>query len=263
MKMEEIRIHKTAIVDSKAKIADDVEIGPYTVVGPEVTIGKNVKIASHCIIKGKTTIGKDCQIFPGAVIGEVPQDKKFSGGKGICLEIGEGNIIREYVTIHLGTLEGGGKTIIGNNNLLMAYSHVAHDCVVGNHCVMANVGTLGGHVTLEDNAVVGGLSAVHQFVRVGRLAIIGGCTKVVQDIPPFSMCDGHPAKVFNVNLIGLKRANISKETILLLKQAFKILFSAGLSKTHAIEKIEKEIQPTPEVEHLIFFAKTTKRGLCS
>ena len=261
--MENIKIHKTAVIHPDAKLANGVTVGPYSVIGPNVTISENVRIATHCNIDGNTTIGKNCQIFTGAVVGNIPQDKKYDGGEGVSLEIGEGNIIREYVTIHVGTVDGGGKTIIGNDNLFMAYSHVAHDCIVGNNCVMANVGTLAGHVTLEDNAVVGGLSAVHQFVRLGRLSIVGGCSKVVQDVPPFSMCDGHPAKVYNLNFIGLRRAKMPAESISLLKQSFKILFHSDLSKVNALEKLEKEIEPCPEVEHLIFFAKTTKRGLCS
>lgn len=261
--MESVQLHKTAVIHPSAKLACGVAVGPYSVIGPYVTIAENVKIGSHCIIEGQAAIGKNCQIFTGAIIGSAPQDKKYNGEEDVSFTIGENNIIREYVTMNTGTSEGGGKTIVGNNNLFMAYSHVAHDCIIGNNCVLANAGTLAGHVTLEDNAVVGGLSAVHQFVRLGRLSIVGGCSKVVQDIPPFSMCDGHPAKVYDLNYTGLKRAKISLKTINLLKQAFKILFHSGLSKTHAIEKIEKEIEPSPEVEHLIFFAKTTKRGLCS
>jgi UDP-N-acetylglucosamine acyltransferase len=263
MVMENTQIHKTAIIDPCAKLGDGVSIGPYTVVGPNVMIDDNVKIASHCVLEGKTTVGAGTQLYSGAVIGSDPQDKKHKSTDDVELIIGENNVIREFVTINPGTVEGGAKTVLGDNNLLMAYSHVAHDCVIGNNCVMANSGTLAGHVTLEDNAVVGGLSAVHQFVRLGRLAIVGGCSKVVQDIPPFSMCDGHPAKVFNINIIGLKRAAISLEVVKNLKRAFKILFHSGLSKTHAIEKIENEISSSPEIDHLIFFAKTTKRGLCS
>ncbi|MDZ4242423.1 MAG: acyl-ACP--UDP-N-acetylglucosamine O-acyltransferase, partial [Candidatus Omnitrophota bacterium] len=229
--MEGLNIHKTAVVNPDAKLSPGVTVGAYSIVGSDVTIGDNVKIGDHCVIDGQTTVGKNSQVFTGAIIGSAPQDKKYSGQDNVYLTIGENNIIREYVTINTGTVEGGGKTVIGKNNLLMAYSHVAHDCVIGNNCVMANVGTLAGHVTLEDNAIVGGLTAVHQFVRLGRLSIVGGCSKVVQDIPPFSMCDGHPAKVYNLNLVGLKRANVSLKTVNVLKKAFKILFFSGLSKT--------------------------------
>ena len=261
--MEGQNIHKTAVVNPNARLSPGVTIGAYSIIGPEVTLGDNVKIGSHCVIDGQTTIGKNCTIYTGAVVGSPPQDKKHDANSNVYLNIGENNVIREYVTMNTGTTEGGGKTTIGNNNLFMAYAHVAHDCVVGNNCVMANVGHLAGHVTLEDNSIIGGLSAIHQFVRLGRLSIVGGCSKVVQDVPPFSMCDGHPAQVYSLNSVGLKRAKINPNTYKLLKKAFKILFHSGLTKTHALEIIEEEIPPCPEVEHLIFFVKTSKRGVCS
>jgi len=244
------------------QLSPGVIIGPYSVIEGGVKISDNVRIGAHCVITGQTTIGRNCKIYTGAVIGSAPQDKKHSSDDNVFLNIGENNTIREYVTINPGTVEGGGKTVIGDNNLLMAYAHVAHDCIVGNNCVMANAATLGGHVVLEDNTIIGGFCAIHQFVRVGRLAIIGGCSKVVQDIPPFSMCDGHPARVIRTNSVGLNRAEIEPSTVLLLKRAFKILFQSGLSKTHALEKIESEIEMCPEIEHLTFFVKTSKRGLC-
>ena len=261
--MEDLNIHKTAVVHPSAKLSPGVSIGPYSVVDGDVTIGDGVRIGSHCVVTGQTTIGKNCKIFSGAIVGSQPQDKKFRGDENVFLRIGENNVIREYVTINPGTADGGGKTVIGDNNLIMVYSHIAHDCLVGNNCVLANAAALAGHVTLEDNAVLGGLTGIHQFVRLGRLSIVGGCSKVVQDIPPFSTCDGHPAKVFGINSIGLKRAKFSLETVTRIKKAFKILFGSGLSKTTAIERIEKELGPCPEVEHLIFFIKMSKRGVCS
>ena len=260
--MNKTQIHSTAIVDPKAKLGKGVSIGPYSVIDGNVTLGDNCQIGSHCVVTGHTTIGKNCQFFTGAVIGSVPQDKKYNVQEKAFLIIGDHNIFREYTTVNPGTGDGG-KTIIGNNNLLMAYAHVAHDCVLGNNCVIANNGTLAGHVTLEDMAVVGGLTAVHQFVRLGELSIVGGCSKVVQDIPPFSLCDGHPAKVFNINSIGLKRAKFSLSTINSLRKAFKILFHSGLTKSHAVQKIEKELAPCLQLKHLIEFTKTSKRGLCS
>lgn len=254
-------IHKTAIVSKKAKIAKNVAIGPYAVIKDNVQLGEGVQVGSFCVIEGNVTVGKNCEFFTGAVIGSVPQDKKFQDEKDVFLEIGENNVFREYVTVNPGTGPGG-KTIIGNNNLFMAYAHVAHDCLIGSHCVVANNGTFAGHVTMEDMAVVGGLTAIHQFVRVGRLAIIGGCSKVVQDIPPFSTCDGHPAKVYSINAIGLRRAKIPSETIKILHKAFKILFHSGLSKKNALEKAQKEIKSCPEVDHLISFVSTSKRGTC-
>lgn len=258
-----IHIHKTALIHSGAKLSPGVSVGPYSIIEGCVTILDNTRVGSHCFITGQTTIGRNCKIYTGAVIGSAPQDKKFNADDNVFLNIGENNIIREYVTINPGTLEGGGKTILGNNNLMMAYAHVAHDCIIGNDCVLANNATLAGHVILEDNAVIGGLSGVHQFVRLGRLSIVGGCSKVVQDIPPFSMCDGHPARVVRTNLVGLQRLGISSETMLLLKKAFKILFFSGLTRAHALEKISAEIPSSPEIDHLIFFTKTSTRGLCS
>jgi len=254
-----IDIHPTAIVSKKAKLAEDIKVGPFSVIGDCVKIGPQVKISGHCLIEGNTTIGSNCEIFSGAVIGSRPQDLKYKGEKSF-LEIGDNNIIREYCTFNLGTEEGG-KTVVGNNNLFMAYSHVAHDCVVGNNCVIANNGTLAGHVTIEDMAVIGGLVAIHQFVKIGKLSIIGGCSKVVQDIPPYSTCDGHPARVYGLNLIGLRRHDIARESIKQLDCTFKILFNSGLSAKHSLEKIEKEVQFTPEVTYLVNFIKNSERGI--
>lgn len=255
-----MKIHPTAIVDTKAKLADDVEVGPYAIIGPHVEIKKASKIGVHAVIDGYTTIGEDCRIFTGACVGTIPQDLKYKGGKSF-LKIGNGNIIREYVTINPGTKEGG-VTSIGAGNLLMAYSHVAHDCIVGNGCIIANSGTLAGHVELEDKVVMGGLAAIHQFVRVGKLSIVGGCSKVVQDIPPFSTCDGHPAKVYGLNLVGLRRANISKDAQAALKKSFKILFHSGLSFRNVVDRVYQEAGHFEEVDYLIDFIKSSKRGMC-
>ncbi len=260
--MENLNIHKSAVINPSVKLSPGVTVGPYSIIDGEVTIGDNVRIGSHCVITGQTTIGKNCKIYTGAVVGSAPQDKKYSADDNVFLNIGENNIIREYVTINPGTAEGGGKTVIGNNNLIMAYSHVAHDCIIGNNCTLANNATLAGHVLLEDNATIGGFGAIHQFVRLGRLCIVGGCSKVVQDIPPFSMCDGHPAKVYGANSVGLKRAQFSTEKIQRIKRALKILFLSGLAKKTALERVAKEIASCPEIEHLIFFTKTSERGLC-
>jgi len=254
-----MQIHSTAIVSKKAKLGQGVCVGPYSLISDNVSIGDNTVIGSHCVVEGNTTIGANCHIFTGAVVGSQPQDLKFKGEK-VFLEIGDNNIIREYCTLNPGTEEGG-KTIVGSNNLFMAYSHIAHDCRVGSYCVLANSGTLAGHVTIEDRAVVGGLVAIHQFVRVGRLSIIGGCSKVVQDIPPYSTCDGHPALVFGLNLVGLRRNNVSKDSMHALDKAYKLLFNSGLLVKHALEKVEKEVNLTPEVSHLIDFVKTSERGI--
>ncbi|PIQ86019.1 MAG: acyl-[acyl-carrier-protein]--UDP-N-acetylglucosamine O-acyltransferase [Candidatus Omnitrophica bacterium CG11_big_fil_rev_8_21_14_0_20_43_6] len=252
-------IHPTAIISPKAKLADQVSVGPYTIISDQVTIGAGTAIGAHCVIEGNTTIGKNCEIFTGSVIGSRPQDLKFKNEK-VFLEIGNNNIIREYCTLNPATKEGA-KTIVGNDNLLMAYSHVAHDCRVANGCVLANNSTLAGHVSIEDKAVIGGLVAIHQFVRIGMLAIIGGCSKVVQDIPPFSTCDGHPARVYGLNLIGLRRKGISHDAIKKIDQAFKLIFNSGLSAKHALERVEKEIEKTEEIIYLVDFVKKSERGL--
>ena len=255
-----MKIHPTAIVDKKAKLADSVEVGPYAIIGPTVEIASSTSIGAHVVIEGRTSIGENCRIFTGAVIGSIPQDLKYKDAKSF-LKIGNNNIIREYVTMNPGTDEGG-VTSVGNENLFMAYSHVAHDCKVGNGCVIANSGTLAGHVKLEDKAVIGGLTAIHQFARVGKMAMIGGCSKVVQDVPPFSTCDGHPAKVYGLNLIGLRRSEVSKETQSALKQAFKILFYSGLIFKSAAEKVREEVGDIREVKYLLDFIKESKRGVC-
>lgn len=254
-----MQIHQTAIVSKKAKLAEDIQLGPYSIISDNVQIGQGSKIGAYCVIDGNTTIGKSCEIFTGAVIGSSPQDLKYKGENSF-LEIGDKNIIREYCTLNLGTGDGG-KTVIGNGNLLMAYSHVAHDCRIGDNCVIANNGTLAGHVTIEDKAVIGGLTAIHQFVAIGKLSIIGGCSKVVQDIPPYSTCDGHPASVFGLNLVGLKRDGMKKEVIRRLGHAFKILFNSGLSVKHALENIDKEGELCNEVSYLVSFIKNSSRGI--
>lgn len=259
--MSGVKIHPTAIVDPQARLGAGVTVGPYSIIERGVTLGENVEIGAHAVITGQTNIGRDCKIFSGAVIGSIPQDKKFGGQDDVGLVIGEKNVFREFVTVNMGTVEGGGRTIIGNGNFIMAYAHVAHDCRIGDGCIIANAGTLAGHVTLEDRVVLGGLAAVHQFVRLGKLSIIGGCSKVVQDIPPFSTCDGHPAKVFGLNLVGLKRSDMSKETMHTLRKAFKILFHSGLSRSNALEQVTKELPSCPELDHLLNFVKTSERGI--
>lgn len=252
-------IHKTAIINPGADLGDEVSVGPYAIINDKVRIGSGTRIGPHCVIESFTTIGKNCQIFSGAIIGSITQDKKFKGTRSF-LEIGDNNIIREYATINRGTEEDS-KTIIGNDNLIMAYSHIAHDCRIGNEVVIANCGTLAGYVTIEDKAVLGGLSAVHQYVRMGELAIIGGCSKVVQDIVPYSMADGHPAEVYGINSLGLERADIQDEIRNNLKKAFKMLFSMKLNVKNALARIEEEIPPSREINHLIDFIKSSQRGI--
>ena len=255
-------IHPTAIIHPQARLDEDVIVGPYTVVDRDVTIGAHTRIGAHCVVEGHTTIGQECEIFTGAVIGSIPQDLKYRGEKSLLI-IGDRNKIREYVTINPGTAGGGGKTVIGSDCLLMAYAHVAHDCVLGDRVVIANSAALAGHITIEDRAIVGGLVGIHQFVRVGTLAMIGGCSRVVQDIPPYATCVGYPAKVFGLNREGLKRARIPSASLGCLHRAFRLLFHSQLSMSHALEQVASEILDNcPELEHLLDFIRQSKRGVC-
>ncbi|MFH1867592.1 MAG: acyl-ACP--UDP-N-acetylglucosamine O-acyltransferase [Candidatus Omnitrophota bacterium] len=254
-----MKIHNTAIVDPKAELADDVLVGPYAVIKANVRIGSGTSIESHCVINEYTAIGKDCKIFSGAIIGSVTQDKKFEGGKSF-LEIGDNNIIREYVTINRGTEENS-KTIIGNDNLLMAYTHIAHNCIIGNSVTIANCGTLAGHVIIEDNAIIGGLGGIHQFVKMGSFSILGGHSKLVQDLPPYFMADGHPAKVFGINSLGLERAGTPDDVKDGLKKAFKIVYSMKLNTKNALKRIKEEIPPSKEISNLISFIESSQRGI--
>ena len=254
-----VKIHPTAIVHPDAELGEGVEIGPYSIVAGTVKIGDRTSVGPRVTIEGHTVLGEECQVFTGAVIGSVTQDKKYDGGTSY-LRIGDRNKIREYVTVNPGTKEGT-ETVIGDDTLLMAYAHVAHDCVIGSYAILANAATLAGHVIVEDRAIIGGLSAVHQFVRIGTLAIVGGCSKAVQDVPPYMMADGHPAKVYGLNSVGLDRAGVSKDDKALLKKAFKILFRSGLSVKNAAAKIREEIPNTPSIETLLQFLRGSERGI--
>lgn len=254
-----VNIHPTAIVHPDAELGEGVEVGPYSLVAGTVKVGDQTCIGARVTVEGHTILGDECELFTGAVVGSITQDKKYDGGTSY-LKIGNRNKIREYVTINPGTKEGS-ETTIGDDNLIMAYAHVAHDCVIGNRVTLANVATLGGHVVIEDRAIIGGLSAVHQFVRIGALSIVGGCSKVVQDVPPFIMVDGHPAKAYGINSVGLERAGVSKEDKALIKKAFKILFRSGLSVRNAAAKIQEEIPLTSSIETLLIFLKSSERGI--
>ena len=254
-----VKIHPTAIVHPDAELGEGVEVGPYSIIAGTVKIGDRTLVGPRVSVEGNTVIGEDGQLFTGAVVGSITQDKKYDGGTSY-LRIGNRNRIREYVTINLGTKEGT-ETVIGDDNLIMAYAHVAHDCVIKNHTILANQATLAGHVLIEDGAIVGGLSAVHQFVRIGTLAIVGGCSKVVQDVPSFMMADGHPAKVYGINSVGIDRAGLGKEEKSILKKAYKILFRSGLSVRNAIVKIQTEIPASRSIQTLLEFLKTSERGI--
>jgi UDP-N-acetylglucosamine acyltransferase len=235
-------------------------VGPYCVVGEHVTLGEGCKLHSHVVIDGHTTLGARNEIFPFASLGLKTQDLKWTGGL-TGVEIGDDNTFREYVTVNSATSDGG-VTRIGSHNHILAYAHVAHDCALGNHIVMSNAATLAGHILVEDHAVVGGLAAIHQFCRIGRMSIIGGCSKVVQDVPPFMLVDGNPAETRTINKIGLERNGMSEETQNALKHAYKILFRDGLTIPNALARIESELPASPELKHLVQFARSGERGLC-
>jgi len=253
------RIHPTAIIHPAAKIGDDCEIGPYCVIGEHVGIGPRCRLHSHVVIDGHTRMGEANQAYPFATIGLQTQDLKWKGGL-TRTEIGSHNTFRENVTIHSATSDGD-ATLIGNHNNLLAYAHVAHDCKLGDHIVMSNVGTLAGHVVVEDHAIVGGLAAVHQFCRIGRMSIIGGCSKVVQDVPPYMMADGNPASTRTVNKVGMERNGVSDGAQSAIRQAFKILFREGLTISNALAQIQMELPQLPEIAELVKFVKSSERGI--
>jgi UDP-N-acetylglucosamine acyltransferase len=253
------RIHPTAIVHPQAILGDGCEIGPYCVIGGEVELGPGCRLHSHVVLDGCTVLGRENELFPFASAGLKTQDLKWKGGV-TRTRIGDRNTFREHVTIHSATGDGE-TTLIGSGNLLLAYSHVAHNVVLGDRIIMSNAATLGGHVVVEDSAVVGGLAAVHQFCRIGRMSIIGGCSKVVQDVPPFMLADGNPAQTRTINKVGLERNGVPEETQSAIKQAFKILFREGLTVSNALQQIEAELPPLPEIQHLVQFARASERGL--
>jgi len=254
-------IHPSAIVDPKAEVSQGVEIGPYSVVEKGVFIDEGTKIGPHVIVREGTQIGKQCQIFQFSSIGEAPQAFFYKGEK-TCLMVGHQNIIREFVTLHRGTIKGGGKTVVGNDNFIMAYSHVAHDCQIGNQVVMANGATLGGHILVEDHAIIGAFAAVHQFCRVGAHAIISGLTGVSQDIPPYVTAAGSRARLYGLNMVGLRRFKFSEQTIRSLKKAYRIIFRSGLTLEKAMKAVEEDdIFQVSEVKHLLDFIQHSKRGI--
>ncbi len=255
-----VRIHPTALVSPGAQLGENVEIGAFSVIESSVVIGKNSQIFHHVSITGNTMIGDECKIFPFASLGSAPQDLKYQGQKSfVC--IGKKNIIRESVTINPGTEEGT-TTEIGDSNLIMAYSHIAHNCIVGSNCVLANSATLAGHVTLGSRVIIGGLVAIHQFCRIGDFSIIGGCSKVVQDVPPYALCDGHPAFIYGLNLVGLRRAGINSETIKVLRRVYKILFFEGHTTKEGVEIVRSEFNSVPQIKQLIDFVTLSSRGIC-
>lgn len=253
------RIHPTAVIDSTATVGQTTHIGPYCVLGPNVKLGEGCTLHSHVTIAGPSVIGEGNEFYPHSSIGQRSQDLKYEG-EPTHLEIGNGNTFREFVTVHRATAPGG-VTRIGSHGNFLAYSHVAHDCVVGDHVIFSNNGTLAGHVVVGDHAVIGGLSGVHQFCRIGAHAIIGGCTKIVQDVPPFMIADGNPAEIRGVNHVGLERRGFATEAIRELREAYRVLYRENLNTTQGLAVLRERYSASELVVHLADFIASSERGI--
>lgn len=252
-------IHPSAIVSEKAELGKNVSVGPHTIIEENVVVGDDCKIQSSVVLASGTRLGKNVSVSHSAVIGTEPQDLKF-GGEETTAEIGDNTVVREFVTFNRGTVAHG-KTTIGKNCLIMAYAHVAHDCIIGDHVIMANSVNLAGHVEIGDYAILGGVLPVHQFVKIGAHAMIGGGFRVQQDICPYSLVGGYPLKVVGINSVGLKRRGFSQETVKTLEQVFKILFFSELNTTQAAEKIKSDFESTPEIKEILGFINRSNRGI--
>jgi len=259
MRAATVECHPTAIVHPGARLADGVRIGPYAVIGEHLTIGRDSVVEANAVVDGYTTMGERCRVFPFASIGLEPQDLKFRGERS-TLEIGNDNVFREFVTVHRGTAGGGARTVIGNSNLVMAYSHIAHDCIIGNFTVFANGATLAGHVLVEDHATIGAYSGVHQFCRVGTYAFVGGYTVVTQDVLPFSRTVGNRARLYGINTVGLVRRQFTRDRIANLRHAFRILQQSKLNVSQALGRLERE-SASDDVRLLVDFIRSSKRGV--
>jgi UDP-N-acetylglucosamine acyltransferase len=251
-------IHPTAIIAPTAKIGSDVEIGPYCIIGEDVEIGDGTWLQHHVTVMGPTKIGKNNRFYAYGSIGQRSQDLKYKA-EPTYLEIGDDNTFREFCSVHRATSPGD-KTLIGSHNNFLSYVHIAHDCIVGNHVIFSNNGTLAGHVVVEDHVILGGLSAVHQFCRIGTRSIIGGCSKIVQDVTPFSTSDGNPARTRGLNLVGLQRAGFAKDQIRAIRSAFRKVYRSGLNNAQAVEELRAG-ELTPEAAYFADFVATTKRGI--
>ncbi len=255
------RIHATAIIDPKAELGDRITVGPYTVIGEHVKIGDGTVVDSHALIDRWTEVGSNCRISSFTSIGTPPQDISYAGEESRIV-IGDRNTIREYATIHRGTKKGGGITTVGSDNFIMAYVHIAHDCLIGNHIVMANAATLGGHVRVEDYAVIGGLTGVHQFVRIGAYSMVGACSAVSLDVPPFVSAVGNRAELFGLNIVGLRRQGFDKTRVQKIKKAYNILFRSKLQLKDAMASVLEEVPDSEDILRMVEFIKATKRGIC-
>lgn len=253
-------VHPTALVHPEARLHSSVEVGPYAVIGPQVQIGALTTVGSHTVIEGETTIGQKNRIFHHASIGAAPQDLKYAG-EPTRLVIGDENTIREFTTLHIGTAGGGGVTRIGHRNLFMAYSHVAHDCVVANGCVLANSVALAGHVDVADFVILGGLSAVHQFTRIGKHAFVAGGAMVAMDVPPYCTAQGDRAELVGLNTVGLSRHGMTEEQVGRIKDAYRILFRSKLGLNEAMSRLKAEHGGHEEIDHLLEFIASSKRGI--
>jgi UDP-N-acetylglucosamine acyltransferase len=254
-------IHPTAIVDKGAELASDVAVGAYSIIGPGVTLREGVEVGAHSIIKGVTDVGAGTKFFHHVVIGEDPQDQKYAG-EVTRLEIGENNTFREFTTVNRGTVAGGGVTTIGNGNLFMAYVHVAHDCKVGNRVIFANAANIAGHVVVEDSAVLGGLVGVHQHCRIGHCAMLGGGGMAAQDVPPYTIAQGDRARLYGLNIVGLRRNGFDLDVLNALKGAYRELFVQGLPLRIALEQVREVYAEVPAVQDLVRFIETSTRGIC-
>ncbi|HET9753685.1 MAG TPA: acyl-ACP--UDP-N-acetylglucosamine O-acyltransferase [Myxococcales bacterium] len=253
-------IHPTAVVDRRAELHGSVEVGPFAVIGPKVKIGARTRVGPHAVIEGDTSIGENNVIFQFAALGAIPQDLKYAG-EPTRLQIGNANQIREFATVHIGTAGGGGVTRIGDRCLLMANSHVAHDVQLGDDCILANSVALAGHVSVEEHVIFGGLAAVHQFTRIGRLAFVSGGAMVTQDVPPYLTVQGDRAEVVGINTVGLTRAHFDEHAQARVKGAFKIIFRSKMGLREAIAHVKAEYGGNPEIDHLINFLEGTQRGI--
>jgi UDP-N-acetylglucosamine acyltransferase len=253
-------IHPTAIVSPGAQLDSTVEVGPYAVIGPQVRIGPGTRVGPHAVIEGDTTIGANNRIFQFAAIGAVPQDLKYAG-EPTRLVIGDRNQVREFTTIHLGTVQGGSLTRVGSDCLLMANSHVAHDCVIGDHVILANSAAIAGHCTLEDHVICGGLSGVHQFTRIGRFGFVSGGAIVTMDVPPYCTAQGDRAELAGLNTVGLTRGGFSRDQISRIKAAYKLVFRSGLGLREALARVTAEYGGRPEIDHFVKFIEGSERGI--
>ncbi len=254
-----VNIDSRASVSPKAQLGSNVVVGPFTIIEDDVVIGDGAWIGPHVVVSSGTKLGRECKVYQGAAVGGPPQDLKYKG-EATWLEVGDGTIIREYATLNRGTVESG-KTIVGMNCLLMAYSHVAHDCRVGNHVILANCATLGGHVEIGDWAIIGGLTAIHQFEKIGDHTLVGGGLRVTKDVPPYIVAGGEPLIFEGLNIIGLKRRNFSPKVLELLDKTYRILYRSNLNVSQAVERIKQEVELVPEVENVLGFIARSRRGI--